>query len=89
MVSNKQRWFVVKKLERIEFRAPPRHRQMVRDLAKNRGVSVAVIYREALEEYLSGYSTIPSLKTVAQQVERMQRKVDEHERVLLKRGILE
>jgi len=76
-------------MPRIEFRLPPKHKQMAMDIAKNRGVSVAQIYREALEEYLSGYSTIPSLKIVAQQVEKIQIKLDGIERTLLKKGILD
>lgn len=89
VVSNNQRWFVVNKLERIEFRAPPKHRQMAKDIARNRGCSDSEIYREALEQYLSGYSTIPSLKVVAKQVEEMQRRLNEVERAILKAGILE
>lgn len=77
------------RMRRVEFRAPPKHKQMIEDIAKNRGVSDSAVYREALEEYLSGYSTIPSLKIVAQQVEELQRKVDEMERDLLKKGVLE
>ncbi|GAF69610.1 unnamed protein product [marine sediment metagenome] len=76
-------------MKRIEFRAPQKQKQMAMDIAKNRGVPDSVIYREALEEYLSGYSTIPSLKIVAQQVEKMQRKLNEIERTLLKKGILD
>ena len=76
-------------MKRIEFRAPPKHKQMAMDIAKNRGVPDSVIYREALEEYLSGYSTIPSLKIVAQQVEKIQIKLDGIERTLLKKGILD
>ena len=30
-------------MKKIEFRAPPKHRQMAKDIAKNRGVSDAVI----------------------------------------------
>jgi len=76
-------------MARIDFRAPQRHKDMIKDIAKNRGVSYSQIMRESLEEYLSGYSTIPSLKIVAQQVERMQRKLNEIEKALLKKGILD
>ena len=74
---------------RVDFRAPKKHKQMLQDIAKNRGVKDAVVYREMVEQYLSGYSTIPSLKQLDAQVQTIQKRLDGIERVLLKKGLID
>lgn len=74
---------------RIDFTLPKKHKEMLRDIAKNRGVKDAVVYREMVEQYLSRYSTIPSLSEIARQVEKHEKKINDFERALLKKGILE
>lgn len=73
---------------RLDFRVPKKHKQMLQDLAKNRGVKDAVIYREAVEQFISSYSTIPSLKEVYRQVETHERELTEIKKALLKKGII-
>ncbi len=73
---------------RIDFRAPKKHKEMAKDIARNRGVKDAVIYREAIEQYLSGFSTIPSLKELDRQVQNIQKEVNDIKKALLKKGII-
>ena len=74
---------------RIDFRAPKKHKQMLQDVARNRGVKDAVVYREMVEQYLSTYSTIPSLKQINNQVQKHEEKITQIERALLKKGIVD
>ena len=75
--------------ERIDFRAPVKHKQMIRDIARNLKKSEATILREALEQYLSGYTQIPTLKALWNQVERHEKDIFEIKKALLKKGVLE
>lgn len=74
---------------RIDFRVPKKHKEMLQDIARNRGVKHAVVYREMVEQFLSGFSTIPSIKQVAAQVDKHEKKLNQIERALLKKGIME
>lgn len=74
---------------RIDFRAPKKHKKMLQDIARNRGVKDSVVYREMAEQYLSRFSTIPSLKELSRQVDKHEKKLVEIERTLLKKGIME
>ena len=74
---------------RLDFRVPPKWKQILDDVAKNRGFKKAKIYREAIEQYVSSYSTIPSLKELYGQVERHERDIAEIQKALLKKGIIE
>ncbi len=74
---------------RIDFRAPKKHKEMLQDVARNRGVKDAVVYREMVEQYLSTYSTIPSLKQINNQVQKHEEKITQIERALLKKGIVD
>jgi len=76
-------------LVKIEFRAPKKHKQMIEDLARNRKLKQADVLREALVQYLSSYSTIPSLKELDRQVQNIQKDVDEIKKALVKKGIIE
>jgi len=62
---------------------------MLQDVAHNRGVKDAVVYREMVEQYLSTYSTIPSLKQINNQVQKHEEKINKIERALLKKGIVD
>lgn len=74
---------------RLDFRLPKRHKEMLRDIARNRGVKPPHVYREAITQYLSAFSTIPSVKELARQVERHEKDISEIKKTLLKKGILE
>lgn len=65
---------------RIDFRAPKRHKDMVKDLARNRGVKEADIYRQALEDYLSTFSQLPTFKALWNQVEKHEKRLNDIER---------
>jgi len=62
---------------------------MIKDIARNRRVSEAEILREALSEYLGGFSTIPTMKQLVSQVGRHEQKLTEIEKILLKKGLME
>lgn len=74
---------------RIDFRCPKKHKQMLQDIARNRGRKDAVIYREMVEQYLSAFSTIPSVKELDRQVQKHEKEISEIRKTLLKKGILE
>ena len=74
---------------RLDFRVPKKHKAMLQDLARNRGVKDAVIYREAVEQYISSYSTIPSLKELDRHVQRLEKTIADITKLLLKKGIME
>ncbi len=74
---------------RLDFIVPKKHKQILDDIAKNRGVKKAEIYREAVVQYVSSYSTIPSLKELYVQVERHERDLSEIKKALLKKGVFE
>lgn len=74
---------------RLDFRVPKKHKQILDDLAKNLGFRKAKIYREAVLQYVSSYSMIPSLKELDRQVQVIQKNVDEIKKALLKKGVLE
>ena len=81
-VADKRHRFVVKMSARIDFRAPAKHKQMIRDIARNRKEKDAVILREALEQYLSTYSQIPTLKSLWNQVERHEKRLNDLEKTV-------
>lgn len=70
-------------------RYPKKHIKMMEDIAHNKGVKVAELFREAINEFLGTYSTIPSLKEVFMQVDRHEKKLAKIERALLKKGIVD
>jgi len=74
---------------RIDFRAPKKHKEMIKDIAHNKGVKEAAIYREALEQYLGSYSTIPTLKQLWNQVEKHEKRLNDIEKASLKKGVLQ
>lgn len=74
---------------RLDFRVPKKHKQILDDIAKNKGFKKAKIYREAIEQFVSTYSLIPSLKELDRQVQRINKDVDEIKKALLKKGIME
>lgn len=74
---------------RIDFRAPTKHKQMIRDIARNLKKSEAIILREALEQYLSGYTQIPTVKQLNEQVQRHEKDLSDIKKALLKKGVLE
>ena len=73
---------------RIDFRAPKKTKEMIKDIAHNKGVKEAEIYREALEQYLSSYSTIPTLKALWNQLERHEKRLNDIEKTSSKKGVL-
>lgn len=70
-------------------RLPEKHLQILKDIARNQGKKTAVVLREAVAEYISTYSTVPSMKQLSTQVERNRHKVIEIEKVLIKEGLME
>lgn len=53
---------------------------MARDIARNRRVSTATVYREAVEQYLSGYGKVQSLKEAWRKIESSEAKIRDLER---------
>lgn len=70
-------------------RIPEKNLQAIKDLARNRGVPTAEVLREAITEYLGGYSTIPSMKELSRQVDRHEKEISDMKKVLLKKGLIE
>lgn len=70
------------------IRIPEKHLQMMFDIAKNRGVHRAELFREAISEFLGTYSTIPSLKELSRQVERHEKEISDIKKALLKEGVI-
>ena len=89
VIPDKTTPIVVKMSARVDFRAPKKHKGMIRDIAHNRGVKEADIYRQALEDYLSTFSQIPTLKALWNQVERHEKRLNDIEKASLKKGVLE
>jgi len=74
---------------RLDFRVPKKHKRILDDIAKNKGFKKAQIYREAVEQFVSSYSRIPSLKELDRQVQRIDKDVATIKKALLKKGVLE
>lgn len=69
-------------------RYPEDHIQKMQDIARNQHKKTADVFREAVKQYLGGYSTIPSLKEVDRAVQTLQREMGEIKKALCKRDIL-
>lgn len=70
---------------RIDFRAPKKHKEMIKDISRNQGKKEAEIYRDAIEQYLSGYSMIPTLKELWNQIEKHEKRLNDIEKAMVKR----
>lgn len=53
---------------------------MIKDIARNRKVSAATVYREAIEQYLSSYGKVQSLKEAWRKIEILEQRVRDLER---------
>ena len=73
---------------RIDFRAPKKHKEMIKDIAHNQGKKEAELYREALEQYLGSYSTTPTLKQLWNQVEKHEKRLNDIEKNIEKKGAM-
>jgi len=60
---------------------------MISDIARNQGKKEAALYREALEQYLGSFSTIPTLKELWNQVERHEKRLNDIEATLKKERV--
>jgi len=77
------------KRQHISFRADKKIVQMLIDIAKGQSIPVSEALRRAVEEYVSGFSTIPSMKQLNEQVQRHETAIAEMRKALVKKGIME
>jgi len=70
-------------------RLPEDHLRKIKDIAGNKRQRVSVTIRELIADSLGAYSTIPSMKELARQVERHEKDLAEIKKALLKKGIIE
>lgn len=74
---------------KIQFRAPKNLKEKIVDIARNKKVKPSELYRLALQEYISSYTTTPTIKELGRQVDRHETKLAQIEKALLKKGIMQ
>jgi len=72
----------------IAFRVPKKHKETCETMARNLHVSVSVIYRQALEKFMSEHSTIPTTIELHTAVQRLEVRVDKMEKAMIRKELL-
>jgi len=67
-------------LKLVNIRVPKEDDDRIGDIARNRKKTKASVYREAITDYISTYSNIPSLKEVWRKLESVNVRLDNLER---------